>query len=289
MFRFHLPLYGACALFCIALAVSSCAPPPQTTLGQNAAPPSGETFTNSIGMEFVRIPAGSFLRHFSVKAKDPGEKPYRPKVTISKPFYLGKYEVTQKQWMAVMGNNPSQFKGLFKGQHPVEMVSWDNAQEFIRRLNEAEGHNRYRLPTEAEWEFAARGGTDRLFFFMEDPKTWEEAEGPLDDYAWCRYRYEGGSTFAVGQKKPNPYGLYDIYGNVWELVQDRYEDLPEDREVRDYYAPARSTDLKYAELRVFRGGGWYSFAAHCRSNSRFSIARHAISNDTGFRLALSIE
>jgi formylglycine-generating enzyme required for sulfatase activity len=140
-------------------------PAAQSAPAQNAASapvasgtpaPSGKTYKNSIGMEFVLIPAGSFDKKFTVK-NEFGEEQAKTRFIISKPFYLGKYEVTQEQWVAVMGGNPSHFKGR---TNPVEQVSWNDAQEFIRRLNAREGHGRYRLPTEMEWELAARGGTD---------------------------------------------------------------------------------------------------------------------------------
>jgi formylglycine-generating enzyme required for sulfatase activity len=122
-----------------------------------------KTHTNSIGMEFVLIPAGSFLREVNI-VNEFNETLYNPKVIVSKPFYLGKYEVTQEQWVAVMGNNPSGFKGR---PNPVNHVSWNDVQKFINRLNAKDGHNRYRLPTEAEWDLAARGGTETMFFFHE--------------------------------------------------------------------------------------------------------------------------
>jgi formylglycine-generating enzyme required for sulfatase activity len=239
---------------------------------------SGKTYTNSIGMEFALIPAGSFVREINV-VNDFNEVLYRPKVNISKPFYLGKYEVTQEQWMAVMGSNPASFKGR---TNPVEWVSWDDIQEFIRRLNAKEGTNRYRLPTEAEWEYAARGGTDTMFFFMKDPKTWEEATRQLDAYAWFD-KNSGDTTHPVGQKKPNPYGLYDVYGNVWEWVQDRSAELPTDRETTDYRSPANGSN------RVLRGGSWYYSAINCRSALRYHLRPVNRNYDIGFRLALSPE
>jgi formylglycine-generating enzyme required for sulfatase activity len=122
-----------------------------------------KTFTNSIGMEFVLISAGLFVMGAdkNFEDADDDETP-RHQVRISKPFYLGKYEVTQEQWSTVMENNPSQFKGR---NNPVEQVSWNDAQEFIKHLNRKEGHKRYRLPTEAEWEYAARAGTTTTYSF----------------------------------------------------------------------------------------------------------------------------
>jgi formylglycine-generating enzyme required for sulfatase activity len=247
-----------------------------------------QTHTNSIGMELVLIPAGSFELDLDI-VNNFKEVLYRPKMIISKPFYLGKYEVTQEQWVAVMGSgtNPSNFPGR---TNPVEQVSWEDVQVFIKLLNQKEGHNRYRLPTEAEWEYAARGGQDvkRTYFFMDNPKTWDEktwdeAASALDAYAWFD-KNSGNTTHPVGQKKPNPYGLYDIYGNVWEWVQDRYaQDLPTAKEVRDYRGPAKGSD------RVERGGSWIDPVVNCRSSARLHDALGFRYNFIGFRLALSPE
>jgi formylglycine-generating enzyme required for sulfatase activity len=228
-------------------------------------------------MEFVLIPAGSFTLDDEVVKKndfDEVTERYRPKVIVSKPFYLGKYEVTQEQWVAVMGkgSNSAKFKGR---SNPVEQVSWDDAQEFISRLNAKEGHNRYRLPTEMEWELAARGGTNTQYFFGS-------SEGRLGEYAWYKNN-SGHTTHPVGRKKPNPYGLYDIYGNVWEWVQDWYADMPMERELRDYRGSGEGSH------RVDRGGGWGSGDTACRSGLRRGVTPVGRGDDVGFRLALSPE
>ena len=171
---------------------------------QPAAP---KTVRNSIGMEFVLIPAGTF--QMGSNDGDSDEKPVHT-VRLSRPFYLGKYEVTQAQWEAVMGNNPSQFKG--DSNRPVEQVSWDDVQEFIRRLNTKESGARYRLPTEAEWEYAARAGSTTAYSFGD-------GVGQLGQYAWYDGN-AGNTTHPVGQLQPNAWGLYDMHGNVWEWVQD---------------------------------------------------------------------
>ena len=139
------------------------------------------------------------------------EKPMH-EVRISKPFYLGKYEVTQGQWQAVMGNNPSRFKG--DPNRPVEQVAWEDVQAFMRKLNAIEGGTTYRLPTEAEWEYAARAGTTTAYSFGDDPRL-------LGEYAWYSENAKG-KTHPVGQKKSNAWGLHDMHGNVWEWVQDWY-------------------------------------------------------------------
>jgi formylglycine-generating enzyme required for sulfatase activity len=231
-----------------------------------------KTYINSLGMEFTLIPAGSFTMGAdkNFEDADDDETPQH-RVSISRPFYLGAYEVTQAQWTAVMGNNPSSFKGL---SNPVEMVSWDDVQAFIQRLNAKEGHNRYRLPTEAEWEYAARAGTTGAYSFGDD-------EDSLGRYAWY-WDNSGEKTHLVGQKQPNAWGLYDMYGNVWEWVQDCYEK----------YSSSSVTDPKgpsSGSYRVRRGGSWGRFARDCRAayrNRNWSIIRR---NDIGFRLALSQE
>ena len=239
------------------------------------AAPATQLF-NSIGMEFVLVPAGSFfLEHDEYSDQN---QPRR-RVIISKAFYLGKYEVTQEQWVAVMGSNPSKVAGR---ANPVEMVSWDDTQEFIKRLNAREEHMRYRLPTEMEWEYAARGGTDTSYFFMPNPQKWEDAEDLLDAYAWF-YKNSAGHTHPVGQKKPNPYGLYDIYGNVWEWTQDWYAELPQSLELTDYRGPATGT------YRVDRGGSRSNNAELCRSGRRDIYTPDYRYGNIGFRLALSTE
>ncbi|MDR2825798.1 MAG: formylglycine-generating enzyme family protein [Deltaproteobacteria bacterium] len=233
-------------------------------------------YTNSIDMEFVLIPAGSFTWAKEVKESKnvfgETERTVIPerKVSISQPFYLGKYEVTQEQWYAVMGNNPAKFLGR---KNPVEQVSWYNVQEFIQHLNQKEGHTRYRLPTEAEWEYAARAGTKTTYFFGN-------SETDLGRYAL--YSNPGSTTQPVGQKQPNPWGLYDIYGNVWEWMQDWFGEYPK-KAVSDPRGPSSGS------YRVNRGGGWNSNARHCRSAHRSKILPDYRLSNLGFRLVLSPE
>ena len=231
------------------------------------------TYTNTIGMEFILVPAGSFTMGADKNFEDASDdETPQHRVTISKPFYLGKFEVTQAQWTAVMGNNPSKYKGR---NNPVEQVSWDDIQVFIQRLNQKEGHNRYRLPTEAEWEYAARAGTESTYSFGDDDRD-------LGSYAWYDESYDSGSTHPVGKKQPNPWGFYDMHGNVWEWVQDWYGE--------NYYRNSPASDPKgptSGSGRVSRGGGWSFCAGYCRSASRYSFTPDNRYDGIGLRLVLS--
>lgn len=231
---------------------------------------------NSIGMEFVLILAGEFDMGSPTREKRRKlwESPVH-RVTIEKPFYLGMYPVTQEQWQKVMGNSPSYFKGE---KHPVENVSWNEIQVFFRKLNSldnADGNDRiYRLPTEAEWEYAARAGAATAYFFGDD-------ESKLTEYAWF-LENSGLETHPVGLKKPNPWGLYDIYGNAGEWVQDEYhisyKGAPTDGRAWENSFPSVSTPV-----RIRRGGGWNGNAGCCRSAERLFAAQDKRLNSLGFR------
>ena len=192
------------------------------------------------------------------------EKPAHS-VTLSG-YYIGKYEVTQGLWKAVMGSNPSYFKG---DNLPVEHVSWDEVQEFLRKLNEITGKN-YRLPTEAEWEFAARGGNSSRGYKYSGSNS-------IGNVAW----YDGNSgdrTHAVGTKSPNELGIYDMSGNVYEWCQDWYGDYSSSSQ-RNPKGPNGGS------RRVFRGGSWHS-ARDCRVSCRSGFTPDFRYFPLGFRLAL---
>ncbi|WP_370576075.1 SUMF1/EgtB/PvdO family nonheme iron enzyme [Methanomethylovorans sp.] len=243
--------------------------PNETNAESLPIPKAQETYTNSIGMDFVLISAGEFDMGSptSDKYSSDDERPLHH-VSIQKDFYLGKYEVTQKQWVEVMGSNPSYFKGENK---PVEKVSWNNAQEFVRKLNEKEGNEKYRLPSEVEWEYACRAGTNTLYSFGDD-------ELMLGEYAWYRDN-SGDVTAPVGQKKPNAWGLYDMHGNVWEWVQDSWHD--------DYQgAPTDGSAWidSHSSYCLSRGGSWFEYDGSCRSAVRYTYGPASRTELIGFRL-----
>jgi len=237
-----------------------------STISLNSSPLS-TPINNSIGMEFVLMPAGEFDMGSpsSEAGRYDNEGPVHH-VKIGNAFYMGKYEVTQKQWRDVMGSNPSYFKG---DNLPVEQVSWNDVQTFIIKLSEKEGTDRYRLPTESEWEYAARANTTTKYSFGDDDlKLW--------GYAWYNVNSDG-KTHEVGQKKPNPWGLYDMHGNVWEWVQDNWHG--------DYNgAPTNGSSWESGSIRVGRGGSWYGYARDCRSAYRFPDDPGDRDDYLGFRL-----
>ena len=262
--------------------------PSETSDGRESAPTRSagakkiSTRSNSAGIEFVFIPAGSFMmgasaenirQTNSVARKDyadfdpallNNEKPAR-RVTISQGFWMGKFEVTQAQWKAVTGENPSWFKDC--DNCPVERVSWEMAKDFVRRLNELDDGFIYRLPSEAEWEYAARAGTSGIFSGSIEQMSWHSGNS-------------GDKTHPAGEKLPNPFGLYDIYGNVSEWCEDiyssTYEGLPADG--------SPNTTIGNSKQRVLRGGSWNNFPTKSRSTSRESYYANAFGTHIGFRV-----
>jgi len=240
----------------------------QEAIGEEK-PVKGEIVTNSLGMKFVLIPAGTFMMGSTSDELGKGTGELLHKVTISKFFYLQTTEVTQRQWREIMGTNPSHFKDC-GDDCPVEKVSWDDTQKFILRLNEHERTNKYRLPTEAEWEYACRAGSTTRFCFGND-------EAKLGEHAW----YCNNSVFClhpVGNKKPNAWGLYDMHGSVWEWCQDRYGDYPR--------SPATDpTGPTLGTFRLVRGGAWDGHARLSRSANRYRFNPKCRFPLIGFRVA----
>ena len=263
---------------------------------------TNKTFTvNGVSFEMIAVKGGTFTMGSTDQYADSDEK-ITHNVTVSD-FMIGKFEVTQKLWKAVMGSNPSYFKG---DNLPVENVSWNDAQEFIKKLNQQTGQN-FRLPTEAEWEYAARGGTNTSLYNGENIIINGTNNSPnLDRLAWyggnCGQNYTSsagcdvsngynisgwsekqyndskGGTHPVGLKQPNAYGLYDMLGNVWEWCQDWYGD----------YSSSLQTNPKgptSGSGRVNRGGSWSGNAGSCRVSYRHSYYPDSRNNYLGFRLA----
>ncbi|NQT13046.1 MAG: formylglycine-generating enzyme family protein [Planctomycetes bacterium] len=236
--------------------------------------------TNCVGMTFVLIPAGEFLMGSPDSDNEAGadEKPQHP-VRITEPFYLGACEVTQAQYQRVMFTNPSNFKDA-RGMAPVERVSWEETQEFCTRLSglpdEQRARRHYRLPTEAEWEYACRAGTAWRFCF-------DESSAELSAYAW--YADNSASrTHPVGQRNPNAWGLYDMHGNVWEWCEDSYDSgcyrLFRSEPAVDPSASSEASD------RVIRGGCYPGRSTDCRSANRDRSVPGNRSSYYGFRLVL---
>ena len=271
----------------IALATAACSLLAQTAFPE-AAPP-GKPLSLDLGkrltMDFIYIQAGTFLMGNDKGGKaDQDEMPVH-QVRISRPFHLGKYEVTQEQWQAVMGENPALFKGQavvrenpgrLKGAgNPVESVSWDECQTFLAKLGEKFPGKKFRLPTEAEWEYACRAGTKTRFSFGDDPE-----EVQVLSYGWYARNASGGHR-PVGTKLPNPWGLFDMHGNVWEWCQDWYGPYSK-ADPKDPTGPATG------EFRVVRGGSWYlDRPGSLRSATRYRAKPDATFYNVGLRVLLA--
>jgi formylglycine-generating enzyme required for sulfatase activity len=226
-------------------------------------PKLGGSVTNSLGMKFVWIHPGTFTMGSPREEADRVNNETPHKVTLTKGFYLGVHLVTQQQWQAVMGNNPSRFKG--EKNLPVEGVSWEDCQEFIKKVQEKEKRH-YRLPTEAEWEYACRAGTKTPFHV-----GFQLFPGEAN--------FLGRQTTPIGNFRPNAFGLYDMHGNLYEWCQDWYGEYPENAVV-DPQGPAAGRE------RVVRGGCWGIGPSGCRSAYRRPFEANRRSDCFGFRLVL---
>lgn len=235
--------------------------------GDNASYSNGVLNVDGVTYDMIKVQAGTFTMGATSEMKDPwnDEKPTH-QVTLTNDYYIGKTEVTQALWKAVMGNNPSEFKG---DNLPVEIVSWNDCQKFISKLNSMTGQN-FRLPTEAEWEFAARGGNNSNHYQYS-------GSNKLGDVAW----YDGNSgskTHAVATKQPNELGLYDMSGNVWEWCSDWYDNYSSSSQTNPIGPSSGSS-------RVLRGGGWGNAAWACRSSRRLG---HNAPDNSDYFLGLRV-
>ena len=260
------------------LASNAVASSSSNTLGYSSASSSMSSGSNtisipvknSISIEMVKVEAGTFMMGATSEMKGPydNEKPLH-QVTLTNDYYMGMYEVPQALWEAVMGSNPSEYKG---DNLPVEMVSWNDCQEFISKLNSLTGR-KFRLPTEAEWEYAAHGGKKSRGYQYSGNSN-------ISDVAW----YDGNSgskPHPVGTKQANELGIYDMSGNVYEWCSDWYGSYSSSSQMNPTGADSGSGC-------VLRGGSWYDFAWGCRLSYRGSITPFYRGNDLGLRLALSV-
>jgi formylglycine-generating enzyme required for sulfatase activity len=231
-------------------------------------------------MKFKLIPAGNFMMGSSEVYKTFGKAEFpQHQVEISKSFFLQTHEVTQSQWKSVMGTEPWKGKKEIKPncpKCPAVYIDYQDIQEFIKKLNQIEKTDRYRLPTEAEWEYACRAGTDTFYSFGDDLKN-------LDEYTWYEANTnERGEKYAhpVGSKKPNAWGLYDMHGNVWELCSDWFDE--------NYYQHSPSRDPKGPQKnkygRTIRGGSYYFMPMALSSAIRIPAGDMKRRSDAGFRL-----
>ena len=234
-----------------------------------------KAYVNQYGMEFVIIPAGTFI--MGSPAHEPGRNldEAQHKVTLTKSFYMQRTEVTQKQWFRVMGEDPSLFKNC-GNDCPVEFISWEDCQEFVKHLNRKEGSQKYRLPTEAEWEYACRANSASAFANGPATQTGCGYDEHLDAIGWyCGNA--GKRPHPAAKKMPNAFGLYDMHGNVWEWVEDWYDIYPL-KDVTDPRGPASGSS------RVLRGGGWHEDVEGCRSAVRLGRPPDSRAGTLGFRL-----
>jgi formylglycine-generating enzyme required for sulfatase activity len=254
----------------------------ETSVTTTTADTPAPSITNSLNMTFIYIPPGEFMMGSPKDEPERDDDETQHRVTLTKGFYMQTTEVTQGQWKAVMGgwfykNNPSYFKDC-GDDCPVESVSWNDVQDFIKKLNQKEGKN-YRLPTEAEWEYACRAGTTTAYFWGDKADCSKANYGDLSN--GCKGK-NPGKTMKVSSFPPNAWGLYDMHGNVFEWCQDWYGDYPTDS-VTDPDGPDNGSD------RVLRGGDWFFSSADCRSASRNRLTlaeiKLALGPLLGFRLA----
>ena len=241
----------------------------------------GKPFTNTVGMKFVHIPSGKFTMGSPPGELGRTEFEYQHEVVISHGFYLQTTEVTQKQWTLVMGKNLSKIIG---DNHPVDQVSWLDTQKFIRRLNLMEAGGKYRLPTEAEWEYACRAGTTTAFSSGDISAAGSDHDPNLNRVGW----YWGNSaqtSHPAAKKEPNAWGLYDMHGNVWEWSQDWYAGWYNKFTQGVAIVDPRGS-LK-GRQKVFRGGSWFSGAEYSRAADRMRARPDTRSYGIGFRVARS--
>ncbi len=265
---------------CILIFISICSLATKSSVGDSAnSNQAGKKISNSVAMEFVYVPPGSFLRGSppSEPGRESDEKQQR--VTLENGFYMQTTEVTQGQWKAVMGVLPLYIIKCNE-KCPAERVSWDDAQEFINKLNKIEEPHTYRLPTEAEWEYASRAGSKTSFANGEISVLTCDYDTNLSELGWYCGNSKNYPHHPVAQKKPNAWGLYDMYGSVWEWCSDWY----------GHYSSGSTTNPigpSDGAERVMRGGGIADNARSCRSANRHSLRADINFDNIGLRVVRS--
>jgi formylglycine-generating enzyme required for sulfatase activity len=257
--------------------LSSNAPPLTVQNSIPVGPQNFETVIEDLGngviLELVQLPAGGFLMGSSDDNSQGGDREKPQHFVNIKAFAIGKYPITQAQYSMIIGQNSSKFSAT--PNNPVTLITKHDAQNFCQKLSQGTG-KKYRLPSEAEWEYACRAGTTTRYYFGNDG-------GQLGNYAWFRDN-SNAQTHPVGEKKPNPWGLYDLYGNVWEWCEDRWH---------DNYKGAPTEGIAWikrgdAFASPLRGGCWKFDSGYCRSFSRTRYDPGRRRDDTGFRVVVSL-
>jgi formylglycine-generating enzyme required for sulfatase activity len=265
---------------CILVITSSCFFGYNSSSGESLYSNRAENkISNSIGMEFVHVPPGSFSRGSPLDESGRESDEEQQRVTLTNGYYMQTTEVTQGQWKAVMGVSPPHIIKC-NDKCPVERISWNNAQSFIKKLNKLEGADYYRLPTEAEWEYAARAGSKTAFSNGEISILACEGDPTLSEIGWYCGNSSSYPHHPVAQKNPNAWGIYDMHGSVWEWCVDWYDSYPKGS-VTDPQGPPDGTE------RILRGGGLADNASSCRSANRYSLRPDIIFDYIGFRLVRS--
>lgn len=236
------------------------------------------SFDDAFGGRYILVEPGDFLMGDAHQRGNKNERPAH-KVEIEEPFFLGERPVTQAHWLAIMENNPSKFQeGWAAGLRPVDSVSWDDVLQFIERLNSSEQgvvrlgfSGAWRLPSESEWEYAARAGTDTRWAFGD-------RDSELNDYGWHAGN-AGATTREVGQKKANPWGFLDLYGQTGEWCQDDFS-----KDYSNHIGSQRPFLSSVNERKMHRGGSWFTESDSTRSRARASALRTQQSDGIGLRL-----
>jgi formylglycine-generating enzyme required for sulfatase activity len=266
-------------IFCILLFIVACSLCSKSLMGKSADNNREKKISNSIGMEFVYIPPGSFLRGSPIDEPGRESDETQQRVALTNGYYIQTTEVTQRQWKAVMEDLPLYIRKCNE-KCPVDQVSWDDAKEFIIKLNKIEGTHKYRLPTEAEWEYASRAGSKASFANGEITVLTCDYDIKLGEIGWYCGNKKNYPHHPVAQKNSNAWGLYDMHGSVWEWCSDWYDHYPS-TSVTNPIGPPDGME------RVMRGGGIADSARSCRSANRYSLKPDIAFSNIGLRVVRS--